>query len=133
MTRGERNRNPGNLRDAGIPWLGLIGRDDKGFCIFDLASNGIRALAKDVLHDFRKDGKRTVSALISEYAPAVENDTNAYMLAVAKALSVGVHDVIDLNDPDRLISMTKAIIHHENGRVAYGDDVISFNVRRAYT
>lgn len=131
MTRGERNRNPGNLRDAGIPWQGLIGRDDKGFCIFDLVSNGIRALAKDLLHDFRKENKRTVYALISEFAPPIENDTNAYMDAVAKAMNVGVHDVIDLEKQSVLISMSKAIIKHENGGVIYSDELIAESVRKA--
>merc|ERR1711920_200619 len=31
MPRGIRNNNPGNIKDFGIPWKGLVGKDDKDF------------------------------------------------------------------------------------------------------
>ena len=66
-TRGLRNRNPGNLRDAGIKWDGLTGADPQGFAIFRTDQHGIRALVKDLRKDYWTDKQRTVTALISEF------------------------------------------------------------------
>lgn len=134
MTRGERDRNPGNLRDANIPWQGLIGRDDKGFCIFDTASNGIRALAKTLLTYQRKHGLDNVKAIISRYAPSTENDTNAYVEAVCKAVGMSPMDPFNFDGEGGasfLVQFVTAIIKHENGGVVYTPELIHMAVNGA--
>lgn len=119
--RGIRNRNPGNLRDFGIPWEGLIGRDAEGFCVFEYMQDGVRAMALDLLNDYGKDRQRSPRALVSEYAPQSENDTAAYMGFVATAMGVGLDDDLRLRgidgavDRERLALLLRTKIRFECG------------------
>ncbi len=84
--RGIRNNNPGNLRITSIPWQGKIPASqntDGAFEQFEAYKFGIRAMLKDLQNDYRQDGKRSLVALISVYAPSSENDTQAYINDVA--------------------------------------------------
>lgn len=116
--RGLRDNNPGNLRDAGIPWQGLVGHDDLGFCIFDTPHNGMRALSID-LHTKWKRGLNTIARIIPVYAPPNENDTAAYETAVCSSIGRAPDDVLNLNDLNELAKLTRAIVLHENGSVPY--------------
>ena len=129
-TRGIRNNNPGNIRDFGIKWNGLIGRDEGGYAIFDTAINGIRAMVIDLRTGFRRDGEDSVREIITEYAPPVENITSAYIDAVSKALDVGPDEVFS---ESRMPELITAIIYHENGRQPYPDAVIDQAIRAAYS
>ncbi len=135
MTRGERNNNPGNIREyANDPhWVGeRITDDDPAFEEFDTPEDGIRALAKTLLAYQRRHGLRTVSAMINRWAPSNENDTLAYVDAVAHDMGVLTEADIDLESAVRLCGIVKAIIRHENGRVIYSDAQIEDGVDRAY-
>lgn len=123
-TRGLRNRNPGNLRDAGIKWDGLTGADPQGFAIFRTDQHGIRALVKDLRKDYWMDKQRTVTALISEFAPATENHTNSYIRFVARALGVEPDAEIPW-DPTTVTALVRAIITMENGVMPYSDAVLA--------
>lgn len=87
LPRGVRSNNPGNIdynpRNA---WQGQLGLEQgvakPRFARFDTPENGIRALGKLLLTYQRKHGLKTVKAIISRWAPAVENDTAAYVRAV---------------------------------------------------
>jgi hypothetical protein len=46
-------------------------------------------------------------------------------------VGVDSRDVIDITDFDTLKKVTVAIIHHENGRVIYPDEIINEGVKRA--
>lgn len=136
QTRGERNCNPGNIREGykdTTAWLGERATDDDpAFEEFRDAEHGIRALAKILLSYQRKHGLRTVRAIINRWAPPVENDTGAYVHHVAAALGVDPEDDIDLESNATMFRVVYAIIKHENGRVVYADDVIEDGIDRAY-
>lgn len=134
LARGERNNNPGNIRISAATWIGKIPvsqNTDGAFEQFDTPENGIRALAKLLTGYATKYGLRTVRGIISRYAPPVENLTGAYVNAVASALQVSPDVMIDVNNPETLFALAKAIIKHENGRIAYDDSVIYEGVARA--
>ncbi len=128
--RGVRNFNPGNVR-SGDPWQGLVGVDDLGFCIFIDAEHGIRAMARILQAYQSKHGLRTIRQMINRWAPSIENDTESYVSAVARACGASPDSPYTLT-PSRLTDLVKAIIHHENGGNYYSDDVIRAGVDLAY-
>lgn len=134
QTRGERNNNPGNIREIdGVQWKGERATDDdKAFEEFDTPEDGIRALAKILLNYQRKHGLRTVNSIINRWAPSNENDTLAYVDAVSRQMGVLTMAEIDLESSSRLFDLVKAIIRHENGRVVYSDQQIEDGIERAY-
>lgn len=88
--RGIRNNNPGNLIYTDIKWNGKLPKHqnkDRRFEMFIAPVYGVRAMIKDLKHDIEK-GKNTVPALIEEYAPKFENNTEAYINTVCKDLKV---------------------------------------------
>lgn len=142
--RGVRNNNPGNIdfnpRNNWQGQLGLeLGVPRPRFARFDTPENGIRALAKLLLNYRGKDGMPgvgghgidTVRETINRWAPGHENDTAAYIAAVARALGVEPESVIDVRRPQVLRALVVEIIKHENGRQPYADAVIDEGVRRA--
>lgn len=129
--RGLRNKNPANIRfNKANKWQGQIGSDDKGFVIFDDASNGIRALAKLLRNYQSKHGLKTVSEIINKYAPPNENLTGAYVDSVAKKLNVNPNQEITLTD-DVLFHFVNAIIKHENGVNPYDSKFVQEAISRA--
>lgn len=142
--RGIRNNNPGNIdfnpRNAWQGQLGLeVGVPKPRFARFDTPENGIRALGKLLINYRGKDGMPgvggkgidTVLETINRWAPANENDTQAYALAVAKRLGVRTTAPINIKDPATLRVFVESIIIHENGGNPYKATVIDEGVRRA--
>ena len=128
--RGIRNNNPGNI-EKGDPWRGLANdqSSDSRFAVFTDPVYGIRALAR-VLNVYRNrdglpglggPGIDTIREVISRWAPPVENDTEAYIRAVAR--DTGLDPEIPLQAGDYL-ALIKAIIAHENGVQPYPDTLI---------
>jgi hypothetical protein len=115
--RGLRNNNPGNLIRTSQAWQGKIPfpqSKDAKFEQFTELKFGLRAMLKDLIHDINK-GKNTVNALISEYAPSVENDTKAYILKVCKTLGVKPTDKLTTVNSSFLIMLVRAICKVELG------------------
>ncbi|MBF8720516.1 structural protein P5 [Pseudomonas guariconensis] len=142
--RGVRNNNPGNIdfnpRNDWVGQLGLeVGPGKPRFARFDTPENGIRALGKLLINYRGKDGMPgvggkgidTVLETINRWAPANENDTQAYASAVAKRLGVRTTDPINIKDPATLRVFVESIIIHENGGNPYEAEVIDEGVRRA--
>ena len=129
--RGIRNNNPGNIRKSAADWLGEIDGQDDAFETFDTPEHGIRALAKILLNYQRKRKLRTISQIISRWAPPNENDTTSYENAVVVAAGAGVDAVIDLENPETLSRIVVAIIHHENGQQPYSVQQISSGIEMA--
>ncbi|RON82417.1 structural protein [Pseudomonas chlororaphis] len=136
-TRGVRNRNPGNIDyNPANKWQGQLPPNpvlERRFARFDTPENGIRALGKVLLTYQRKHGLRTVKAIISRWAPAVENDTAAYVRAVEANTGTRPGAEIDLTQAQVMAGFVKAIIHHENAGYVYPDAVLAEGVRRALT
>jgi len=139
QTRGERNRNPGNIDRNETKWKGMSPDQsgDSRFVVFTDSVWGIRALAKVLLTYSRvypQDTPQdidTVREIVNRWAPPVENDTGAYVNAVSKELGVSPDDEIDVTDEGVMKALVIAIIRHENGRMIYDDDVLTDGVQRA--
>ena len=88
-TRGERNNNPGNIERNTIKWLGMSGiQSDSRFCSFTTPAYGIRALGKLVTNYYHNYKLNTIAKIINRWAPAIENNTDAYINAVSTACSL---------------------------------------------
>lgn len=123
LTRGLRNKNPGNIRfSESNDWKGQVGQDDKGFVIFEHAKWGVRAMGK-TLDSYNARGVFTVTDIISNWAPTSENDTQSYINSVLKQTGWSFYHI-----PTRLfggyLDLVKAIIKHENGFNPYTDNEI---------
>lgn len=118
LSRGIRNNNPGNIRhNKNNDWLGMASaQTDSAFVQFSEPRYGVRALAR-VLTSYERSGLRTVAGLIGRWAPASENNTSAYVGAVASELHVAPDQALDVRS--YLPRLTAAIIKHENGVQPY--------------
>lgn len=126
-SRGIRNNNPTNIdRHAGTAWQGAAADQsgDPRFVVFTDAKYGIRACAKLILTYRAKYRLKTVRGLINRWAPPSENDTGAYVAAVARDCGVGPDDVINVDSVAVMLPLVKAIIVHENGSNPYSDQVV---------
>lgn len=117
--RGIRNNNPGNIRLSGDKWQGLSPtQTDGAFFQFRTMEYGVRALAK-ILQKYQDSyGLDTVRKIINRWAPPVENDTGAYVNAVARDMGVDPGASIDVHDLSTAFGLVRGIISHENGPVA---------------
>ena len=124
ISRGIRNNNPGNIRRTQIAWRGEVPGADKDFETFSSPEYGIRAMGK-LLQNYGDEGINTITKIINRYAPTNENDTGAYVRAVAKTTGLLPDQALTLTDPVILTALVKAIIVHENGSNPYSDSTIS--------
>lgn len=118
ISRGIRNKNPGNLIRTNITWLGKIDQKfstDSHFEQFETMEHGIRAMLIDVIHDI-KGGKNTVQKLITAYAPPFENNTQSYIKDVSLALGISSDAKITLINHKFMMLLSRAIIRKENGK-----------------
>lgn len=124
--RGIRNNNPGNIERSGVSWKGMAAdqSSDSRFVVFSSPEYGIRAMAR-VLKNYMAQGYDTVQEIINRWAPPIENDTGAYVRAVASHLGVDPKAPIGTAHIPALI---EAIIQHENGQQPYSMDVIARGV-----
>lgn len=129
-TRGERNNNPGNIERGKDKWKGLAADQsgDSRFCVFTDPRYGIRAIGRIMLsysHACRPGTDNqidTVQEIIDKWAPSAENNTAAYVEAVADELGCPAGQMIDVTDQGIMFMLVTAIIRHENGRVIYTND-----------
>jgi hypothetical protein len=132
LPRGLRNRNPGNLRGGETKWQGEVGRDKDGFCIFATDELGLRACARLLVNYHRKYELNTVSEIIHRWAPPSENNTVAYVAAVAADMVVGPQVPLNMEDPAVICNLVRAIVKHENGKQPYTPSQIATGVRMAF-
>lgn len=127
--RGIRNNNAGNIRGSDrFTWLGESGRDDKNFVIFDTPENGIRALTKVIKNYGKLYGINTLDGIIKRYAPASENNTQAYIAHAERALGISRH--VPLSEA-HYRALVPVIIKHENGVQPYTEAQINDGFERA--
>lgn len=123
--RGIRNNNPGNIEISTSAWKGKRAKADNTDGRFEQFDNtdgvganvwGLRALYK-ILATYRTSyNLTTVRGIITRWAPPTENDTEAYIAAVAKAVGKSATAVLDMSDYPKLMA---AIVQHENGVQPY--------------
>lgn len=123
--RGIRNNNPGNIKRTADVWLGQSPvQTDSTFVQFTHPKYGFRAMTR-ILRNYQRRGLVTLDQIISTYAPKSENDTQGYIKALEKRLSIKANQPIDLNR--YLQPLLKAIAIQENGFIAntlYSDALI---------
>jgi len=131
--RGIRNNNPGNIDfNPRNNWQGQLDHDpavESRFARFDKPESGIRAMGKLLQTYQTKHKLNTVEGIINRWAPSVENNSEAYVAQVSKALGVNPNETVNLKDSDTLFKLVKAIIKHENGTMPYDDNTILNGVR----
>jgi hypothetical protein len=130
MARGIRNNNPGNIRHGGSQWQGMsAAQTDSDYVQFDDPVFGIRALAKLLSNYQTRYGLNTVRAIITRWAPPIENITAAYIDNVSRMTGLGPDQ--SFNVTDYMVPMVKAIIKHENGEQPYTDEQINRGISLA--
>lgn len=115
---GIRDNNPGNLRYIANParaWNGQVG-DNQGFGVYISPELGVRAMSHQLQEDFA-NGDTTLADLITTWAPPTENNTPAYIAAVAAQTGLDPNAPLDLYP--NLPAIVAAIIQHENGEQPY--------------
>ena len=110
--------NPLNIRYVGQP--GAI--DTNGFAAWKTPEEG-QAQTDALFGRYAEGGIKTLSGLISKWAPPSENNTAAYIANVAKATGLDPNAEIDLRDPALRAKIQAAMAVQEgnkNARVTTG-------------
>lgn len=117
MTRGEKNKNLGNIKIANNDWKGKIPEDqntDGVFEQFETEYYGNRALVI-LLQNYINRGINTIDSIINTYAPKSENETAIYVDYVK--LRMGFTTIGDAGvDGDHIPQLATAIVEFENGK-----------------
>ncbi|MFS1583644.1 MAG: lytic transglycosylase catalytic [Candidatus Arsenophonus phytopathogenicus] len=122
MPRGIRNNNPGNLNFVGQ--RGAVRESPNGrFAKFNTAFEGLQALSSQ-LNRYAERGLNTVEKIISTWAPASENNTQAYIEKISGKLGVSPDTVLNLSNPAVMTSLMSGIVEHENGRQPYSQAML---------
>lgn len=124
LSRGLRNNNPGNIRLSSTRYLGEVESTDSAFKQFKAVEYGYRAMFV-LLYTYQKKHKlHTIEAMISRYAPAVENHTRAYIEAVSEWSGVPATCHITTTNGDIMVPIVAAMSRVENGVFANMHDVV---------
>lgn len=132
QSRGYRNKNPGNLNYIADPkraWNGQIGLGDvwlpegsRRFGAYETHEMGIRALVGQLTVNQTRKGYNTIRKQITSWAPASDNnDTEAYIAAVARRVGIGADAPLDVKRYSHAKPMVQAIIVHECSGQPYSD------------
>lgn len=123
MTRGLRNRNPGNIRRSKTRYLGEVTPSrDAVFKQFETMAWGYRAMFV-LLDSYRRRGYGTLRQMIARYAPPVENHTENYIRCVATWSDVDADEPLDTHDRATMLAVVAAMSRMENGREVVMSDV----------
>ena len=125
LPRGLRNNNPGNIRKNSDVFQGEKTSSDKEFKQFKSMAYGYRAIFKILSNYYRNYKLDTIRKMIGRWAPENENDTEAYIKAVADYSGIPADDPIDINDREQMIRIVAGMSKVENGREADMSDVIA--------
>ena len=98
-------------------WKGkAINQPDASFVTFEKPEFGIRAMARILLTYQTKYKLDTIEEVIHRWAPPFENNTKAYVTAIARATGIKKDDSINLaNNQSLFRAIITSIINHENG------------------
>jgi hypothetical protein len=135
LPRGVRNHNPLNIRlEATNRWQGRVEPDrntDGHFEQFTDPVWGLRAGAVLAIAHYDRRGADTIRKLVLIWAPASENDTDAYAAFVARESGFGADECLDFHRAEHLRPVLLAMIRFENGRQPYTDAEIDAALVRA--
>lgn len=116
LPRGLRNCNPGNIRKNNTIYAGeIVPSQDDEFKQFVTMAYGYRAMFV-VLYTYQhRYGLDTIEKMITRYAPANENHTEAYIDVVAERSGVSSYGRITATNGDVMIPIVAAMARVENG------------------
>lgn len=116
IPRGIRNNNPLNIR-IGNKWQGEVKNPtDKAFEQFISMEYGLRAGFIILRRYIRNYGRNTIARIVAAWAPANENNTRAYVLAVSKRTRLNYDMPVRFQDKDVMCSIVSAMIEVECGQ-----------------
>ena len=133
LPRGLRNNNPGNLVRTGISWQGKVAHaqnSDPQFEQFTSLAYGLRAMMIDIAGDIA-EGTNTLTALVNEYAPPSENNTNSYVNFVSQATGI-LPDVQIPMSKTIFLALIKAKVMMENGTNAANQYISNADYEEAW-
>lgn len=114
--RGIRNNNPLNIRLSKDKWVGRVAlQSDPSFVQFVSMAYGCRAAFIILKRYIRKYGCDTIRKIITRWAPANENNTEAYIKRVSQDMMNDPDDSLSYNDQDRMVRLMMAMSKVENG------------------
>ena len=117
IPRGIRNNNPLNLRISDNAWLGKCRPNTDGqFEQFITMVYGIRAAFRNMRTIIRRNPNCTLKRLIEVWAPASENNTNAYVMAVCARTRLRENFILDFRDRTHMVYILAAMAFVENGQ-----------------
>lgn len=124
MSRGLDNCNPGNIRHSKVCYKGEVQpSQDVAFKQFRSLAWGYRAMFV-LLDTYRiRYGLRTVREMISRYAPATENNTEAYIAAVCDLTGIGADEPLNTRLKRDMIPVVAAMSKVENGVLPDFEDI----------
>ena len=119
IARGIRNNNPLNVRKSKDQWQGLrVVQTDSQFCQFETMEYGWRAafvlLTRTYYHKYRL---YTIRGIVAKWAPANENNTEAYIRNVSRLTGIGPDEPLGIpsEKPARWIAVGAAMGIQECG------------------
>jgi len=122
LPRGIRNNNPLNIRHSKDQWKGLKPQqNDSSFCQFETLDFGWRAafylLTRTYYHRYRL---YTIRGIVSRWAPAIENNTKAYIDNVSRLTGIDPDEPLGIpsEKPARWMAVAVAMAIQENGTEA---------------
>lgn len=114
MTRGYKNKNPGNIRMTDTLWIGEVVGEDKDFKTFSTMPYGYRALFA-LLREYMTKGYDTIEKIINRYAPSNENATEEYIKTVSRKSGIPREQFLTFADVSKVKDIVAAISYVENG------------------
>ena len=119
LPRGIRNCNPLNIRRSKDKWKGMKAlQSDAQFVQFESLEWGWRAafylLTRTYYHKYRL---YTIRAIVTKWAPAIENNTKAYINNVSRLTGIDPDEPLGIpsEKPSRWIALGTAMAIQENG------------------
>lgn len=133
--RGIRNNNPGNIEWSSETWQGAVPRasaTDSRFIQFRAPEYGIRAMVRTLTTYQIKHGCRTITDIVSRWAPPPENNTPAYIKFVSDKMKQSPVAVLDLiARPELMRSLVETIIQREQGQQPYSPAMLDHGISLA--
>lgn len=124
MSRGLKNKNPGNIRRSRVRYQGEVRPSrDPDFKEFETMAYGYRAMFV-LLDTYRsRYGLDTIRRMLYRYAPPEENFTDSYIRFVANHSGIMPDEPVDTRSEADMIPIVAAMSQIENGIAANRDEV----------
>ena len=125
MSRGLKNRNPGNIRISKTIYVGeVVPSQDKAFKQFEDMAHGYRAMFV-LLHTYQKKyGINTIRGIINRYAPPEDNNkTENYIKMVSKESCIAPDTKCTFTFKELIFPIVCAMSKVENGIPAVQSEV----------